>query len=158
MITISDTFVNSKDVQFVISKIKEIPDYLWTQRTGNLKNISIDGSEGVYMSLFSDALPDDIGWKLYEMAPKHHEYEVRDIIINKYNQGDYIPPHKDNTDFLLSGLMFLSEQKVFRYYEDNKPISVEDKIGRTVIFKDNSLVHEVLQCNEERYSVVYLYI
>jgi hypothetical protein len=78
-----------------------------------------------------------------------------EIIVNKYEPGDYISTHKDYHDYIYNMVINIQDSE-----EDGIIIEdtfYPDRMGRCVVFKYSGLNHSVPPVKNKRYVLIYLY-
>lgn len=80
--------------------------------------------------------------------------DLRELVINKYYPGNYIPLHRDRhiyRTFVLAPIQSNGDGVVIEdiFFEDNK--------GLGLLFDGTGHKHEVFPVRHKRYIVLYLY-
>jgi len=113
------------------------------------KNLECSYSVALNKTLGKEALQ-----KLTEIAPKFENSKLAEVVVNKYDIGDYLPDHKDKTAYTYNVLINLQDSEDGIKIEDTH---YPDEEGRAIIFKDIGLTHSVPPVKNLRYTLIYLY-
>jgi len=92
--------------------------------------------------------------KLKSMAPEFEGSTLAEVVVNKYEPGDFLPEHFDKTSYTHNVLINLQTSEDGIKIEDTH---YPDEEGRAVIFKKIGLRHSVPPVKNLRYTLIYLY-
>jgi len=92
--------------------------------------------------------------KLKSMAPEFEGSTLAEVVVNKYEPGDYLPQHTDKTSYTYNVLINLQTSEDGIQIEDTH---YPDEEGRAVIFKKLGVRHSVPPVKNLRYTLIYLY-
>lgn len=144
-------------VDKLVSHIECIPDSCYVDKSNTIP-IRSDGLTGSYRSALNKTIPKNIYEMLKLAAPTIQDHWLEEIVINKYNIGDSIPPHYDKHLYRKFVLIFLSESgDGLTIHHNDKEIFIEDKLGYGLEFTGVDTLHEVKPVKHKRYSLIYLY-
>lgn len=147
-----------------ILKYVQDNDHLFTRRQkGNARAHSsrIDGPTSQFSSIFYEDMPED----LKEMCLKtisHDRKWLSQIVINKYEPGDFLVKHKDSQGgYYKFKLIWLTEGPPhFCWYDaDDQPHLVQEKAG-AMFDMDIGLSHEVTEIGADepiKYSMCLIW-
>lgn len=144
-------------VDELLNRIENIPESCYVDKSHTIP-IRSGGLTGSYKSALNKTIPKDIYQTLKNSAPKIENHWLEEIVINKYNIGDSIPPHYDKHLYRKFVLIFLSENKDgLTIHHNDKEIFIEDKKGMGLEFTGIDVLHEVKPVKHKRYTLIYLY-
>lgn len=128
---------------------------------GNTLYRTIDRVKASYRSMVNLDIPKALREKLILAAPKCGSF-LEEVIVNKYDQGDYIPKHIDSHSYLKFCVVPLVENGdgFSAYFDGPKGDEsfYEDVLGTGILVTGNKLVHEVKPVKNKRYVILYLYL
>jgi len=129
-----------------------LEDAYYVDRSIYSPNTGLNGEVGSYRSVTHSSLPLDILKKLYEIAPKK-DLPVTEILINKYEVGDWIPPHEDDAGPAYCVTLHLEDSEEGLSHRGGLS---KNKAGWCKEFPMD-FVHWVEPVTDPRYSVIFLY-
>lgn len=154
-------------LEFTLDKIfnnraEFFPNYGLNNDVGKYESIGITANN--YPDLWNKIIKD----KLVNGFPPH------EVQINRYQIGEYIPPHKDKgTSLYTVSVPLQTNEKNYLVFGDpsafynNKPViesdnegitkSFSDIKGRGYMFNGTNPIHWVPPTNSLRYSAIFLY-
>lgn len=122
---------------------------------------TVDRTKAKYRSMLNLDIPKVIREKLIQAAPKCGNF-LEEVIVNKYDPGDYIPKHLDSHQYTKFCVVPLVESGdgFSAYYDgpNGDESFYEDVLGTGILVTGNKLVHEVKPVKHKRYIVLYLYL
>lgn len=122
---------------------------------------TVDRSKAKYRSMNNLDIPRTLREKLIKAAPNCGSF-LEEVIVNKYEPGDYIPKHIDSHMYMTFCVVPLVESGdgFSAYFEgaDGEETFYEDVIGTGIVVTGNKLVHAVRPVKQKRYIVLYLYL
>lgn len=122
---------------------------------------TVDRVPAKYRSMVNLDIPKHLREKLIAAAPKHGDY-LEEVIVNRYEVGDFLPKHIDSHIYPRFCVVPLCENgDGFSAYFDGKDgeeTFYQDRIGKGLLVNGNKLVHEVKPVKHKRYIVLYLYL
>ena len=140
------------EIQSAISSI--FPDY-FIDRTKHNPNVGVDGTVGVYKTCENPPKP--LMDMLKSLVPSSMgEEELDSIMINAYEPGSYLPPHRDRTPYPKVLIMFLNKGNSLVVGEEGRETEVEELPGK-IIEIDPLTLHSVKRSDKLRFSIVYFY-
>ena len=92
--------------------------------------------------------------KLTDMAPTFEGAKLAEVVVNKYEPGDYMPDHLDKTTYTHNVLINLQSSEDGIQIEDTH---YPDEEGRAVIFNKIGVRHSVPPVKNLRYTLISLY-
>lgn len=114
-----------------------------------------------YRSMVNLDIPKSLREKLIKAAPKCGSF-LEEVIVNKYEPGDFIPKHIDSHAYPRFCVVPLVEKgDGFSAYfggSYGEETFYEDMLGTGLLVTGNKLVHEVKPVKHKRYIVLYLYL
>lgn len=114
---------------------------------------------GNYSCLFKHTMSKELYNKLCLVAPEKQTLVLEEIVVNRYNTGEYIKNHVDNTIYLSCEILQLTENRNegLHFVENGDRYFIQDKKGFCNSLEPLDTEHEVLAVNEQRIVVIYLY-
>ena len=164
----------STDVCDTLLHFAESTPSIFNDRSEHRPNYDVKGEVGTYMSCgMTKSYYPDI-WKSCALDKTINGFPVNEIQLNKYEKGEYIPPHRDMHAYLHTVIVPLQDEPknnlVFgdpkAYYDnmtleesdnDGLTLSLPDKKGTGYRFDGNIPVHWVPATHTQRYSAIFLY-
>ena len=142
--------------------LESLDDSYFIDRRTIKRNYGVDGEDyAKHHSVAGVQLPKDIASIIERFKPIIEPFECEEYLVNRYYEGDYIPPHIDNEGyFRVANILLTDTEEVFAYYPEGLERSrsiLPDSIGTLVIIEDVGLLHEVLPVLNTRHIVSYLY-
>lgn len=146
----------------VVAQLDAYDDKRFTDRSGGMTLArTVDGTGASYRSMVNLDIPKPIRDALIEKAPKLGSF-LEEVIINRYNPGDFIPKHLDTHHYPKFCVIPLVESgDGFSAYFDGangEETFIEDIIGNGIVVSGTKLVHAVRPVQHKRYVVMYLYL
>lgn len=139
--------------------IKAVPDCYYVDRSESVALRSVNRCTGKYQSMVNLTIPKDLRKRLVEVHPSIPDHWLQEVIVNKYNIGDYIPPHRDAHMYRKWVLISLCENgDGLTIIEDDKEYTFEDKAGYGIEVSGTLDLHEVKPTKHERFTIIYLYL
>lgn len=146
----------------LVSELDEFDTKRFTDRSnGTTLFRTLDKVPAKYRSMVNLDIPKSIREKLIKMAPNCGSF-LEEVIVNKYEPGDFIPMHVDSHHYLSFCVVpLVAEGDGFSAYFDG-PTGDEtyypDTIGTGIHVTGNKLVHAVRPVSHKRYIALYLYL
>jgi hypothetical protein len=137
-------------------------------------NLGLRGEVGSYSSMLLSAETTPKLWEEIFSGIGINNLYLDSVMVNRYRDGDYIPPHRDKQSCIYTVTVALEDNKnnnlVFgdeNAWYDIIPLEESDKLSDTKSFKDvkgrgvgfygNKPVHWVPHVSGDRYSLICLY-
>lgn len=92
--------------------------------------------------------------KLKSLAPEFEGSTLAEVVVNKYEPGDFMPEHIDKTTYTYNVLINLQSSEDGIQIEDTH---YPDEEGRAIIFNKLGVKHSVPPVKNLRYTLMYLY-
>jgi len=92
--------------------------------------------------------------KLKSLAPEFKGSTLAEVVVNKYEPGDFMPEHVDKTTYTYNVLINLQSSEDGIQIEDTH---YPDEEGRAIIFNKLGVRHSVPPVKNLRYTLMYLY-
>ena len=171
-IKIESNFLSIKACDLLTSFAEDNPNIFKSRKTF-FPNYGLKNDLGDYVSCqFSRECFRDIF--LEHLDIEFNGFPVKEVQLNKYEAGHFIPPHKDMQHSLHTVIVPLQDNKNNKLvtgdqecYYDNIPTEESDKQNKTKSFPDvkgvgyrfdgNSVIHWVPPVVAKRYSATFLY-
>lgn len=146
----------------IVGAFDEFDAKRFTDRSnGNTLYRTVDHVPAKYRSMVNLDIPKTIREKLIKAAPRCGSF-LEEVIVNRYEPGDFLPKHIDSHHYLRFCVVPLVEKgDGFSAYFDGstgEETFYEDVIGCGLLVTGNKLVHEVKPVKHKRYIVLYLYL
>lgn len=146
----------------VVDTLDKFEKKRFTDRSGGTTLYrTVDKVGAKYRSMVNLDIPKDLREKLIARAPKVGCF-LEEVIVNRYEPGDYIPKHIDSHQYPHFVVVPLVENgDGFSAYFDGAngdETFFEDVLGTGLLVTGNKLVHEVKPVKHKRYIVLYLYL
>ena len=138
----------------LVEEIKQLHPARWVKRTEMQAGRGIDRLDCSYSCVLNAGFGKEHRKRLEQLAPEIEGAKLAEIVVNRYDPGDYIPEHRDRTLYLYNLLIHLQDSEDGIKIEDT---FYPDEIGRAVIFKGVGTVHSVPPVKNTRYTLIYLY-
>ena len=138
----------------LVEEIKQLHPARWVKRTEMQAGRGIDRLDCSYSCVLNAGFGKEYRKRLEQLAPEIEGAKLAEIVVNRYDPGDYIPEHRDRTLYLYNLLIHLQDSEDGIKIEDT---FYPDEIGRAVIFKGVGTVHSVPPVKNTRYTLIYLY-
>lgn len=143
----------------LLTDIKNTPECYYVDRGYTIPLRSINKASGRYQSMVNLTIPKDLRKRLLEASPSITDHWLQEIIVNKYNVGDFIPPHYDSHMYRKFIVISLCENgDGLTVIENDKEYTFFDKVGYGIEFSGTMDLHEVKPVKNERYTILYLYL
>lgn len=126
----------------------------WVKRTEFVSGRAKGDRSCSYKCCLNKSIPQNLYNRLLDLAPKFKDAKVAEIVINKYDPGDYLPNHLDRTPYIYNCIIQLSEEGDGVTIEET---FVPDKKGTCIVFESIGPWHEVKPVKNKRYVLIYLY-
>lgn len=148
--------------QSVVDELESYDDRRFTDRSGGTTLFrTVDGNKASYRSMINLDIPKSLRLKLIEKAPRLGNF-LEEVVINRYNEGDFIPKHLDTHIYPKFCVVPLVESgDGFSAYFDGAngdETFYEDIIGTGIVVSGTKLVHAVRPVQHKRYVVMYMYL
>jgi hypothetical protein len=144
------------EVDVIINKIKEIEEPRWFTRKEFAPGRGMPGSECRYDYCNQIHMSKEIVAFLKEYAPVYNDFFLGEVAVNRYNEGDFIGPHKDRDMYRRNMVISLQENGDGLLLDESNEF-IEDRLGQGVIIDGVGPVHSVPSVKQERYSLIFLY-
>lgn len=146
----------------VVKTLEEFDAKRFNDRSnGNTLYRTVDRVPAKYRSMVNLDIPKALREKLIKLAPRCGSF-LEEVIVNRYEPGDFIPKHIDSHHYPRFCVVPLVENgDGFSAYFDGpngEETFYEDIIGSGLLVTGNKLVHEVKPVKHKRYIVLYLYL
>ena len=138
----------------LVEEIKQLHPARWVKRNTMQVGRGIDRLDCSYSCVLNAGFGKEYLKRLTELAPEIEGAKLAEVVVNRYDPGDYIPEHRDRTLYLYNLLIHLQDGEDGIKIEDT---FYPDEIGRAVIFKGVGTVHSVPTVKNTRYTLIYLY-
>jgi hypothetical protein len=138
----------------LIEEIKQLHPARWIKRTQLQVGRGVNSLDCSYSCVLNEGFGKQYLSRLQDAAPEIEGARLAEVVVNRYDPGDYIPAHWDRTLYLYNMLINLQTGSDGIVIDDE---FYPDEIGRAVIFKGAGTVHSVPQVKETRYTLIYLY-
>lgn len=129
--------------------------------TGNTLFRTVDRVPAKYRSMVNLDIPKHLRERLIAAAPKCGSF-LEEVIVNRYEPGDFLPKHIDSHIYPRFCVVPLVESGdgFSAYFDgvDGEETFYKDTIGTGLLVEGNKLVHEVKPVKHKRYIVLYLYL
>jgi len=128
----------------------------WVKRTEMQAHRSaVPGAECKYSCALNQTLGKEYFAHLSSLAPEIEGCSLAEVVVNRYEPGDFIPEHLDRTVYPYNLMIHLEDS-------DEDGLMIEDTFyplreGRMTVFKGAGLLHSVPPVKNERYTLIYLY-
>ena len=127
------------------------------EATSFRRRVGVNGPNNLKCS-YSVALNETLGKvaleKLKSMAPEFEGSTLAEVVVNKYEPGDFLPEHFDKTSYTHNVLINLQSSEDGIQIEDTH---YPDEEGRAIIFNKLGVRHSVPPVKNLRYTLMYLY-
>lgn len=145
----------SKDIcEAIIEYVRELPDNYWYHRL-KINSLPTKGSKICdYYFLGDGQQPKEFREFLNTLAPLVDGVKPKELIINKYEPGGYMPEHVDISLVLANMVIQLSDEGDGIEIEGK---FIQDVPGNATIFPSASPPHEVPPVKKQRFVLIYLY-
>jgi len=151
---VKDDFLDPAVCDDLVIKFNNIPAPHWVTRKSFVAGRARYDNNCSYKCCLNKTIPKDLIPELLSIAPKLPNAKVAELVINKYEVGDYLPLHLDRTAYKYNCVIQLSQNGDGIHIEDNFH---EDKKGSLLIFESVGHWHEVRPVDHLRYVLIYLY-
>lgn len=146
----------------IVGAFDQFENKRFTDRSGGTTLYrTVDRVPAKYRSMVNLDIPKALREKLILAAPKCGSF-LEEVIVNKYEPGDYIPKHIDSHHYPKFCVVPLVENGdgFSAYFDgaDGDETFYEDVLGTGIVVSGNKLVHEVKPVKHKRYIVLYLYL
>lgn len=138
----------------LVEEIKQLHPARWVKRTQLQVGRGVNSLDCSYSCVLNAGFGKEYLIRLKELAPEIQGAKLAEVVVNRYDPGDYLPSHWDRTLYLYNMLINL-QSGTDGIVIDNE--FYPDEIGRAVIFKGAGTVHAVPPVKETRYTLIYLY-
>jgi len=155
LVSLTQQFWPPQKCKEALEEIKKLHPARWLKRD-KMEYIRADGDDlsCSYSIALNKALGKECLQKLTDMAPEFEGSKLAEVVVNRYEPGDYLPSHKDKTLYTHNLLISLQDGEDGIKIEDK---FYPDEIGRAVIFKGIGVTHSVPPVINTRYTLIYLY-
>lgn len=138
----------------LVKEIKQLHPARWIKRIRLQVGRGVNSLDCSYSCVLNEGFGKEYLNRLKEVAPEIEGARLAEVVVNRYDPGDYIPTHWDRTLYLYNMLINLQTGTDGIVINDKFH---PDEIGRAVIFKGAGTVHSVPLVKELRYTLIYLY-
>lgn len=138
----------------IFEEIKELHPARWVKRTQLQVGRGVNSLDCRYSCVLNAGFGKDYLKRLSDIAPQIEGARLAEVVVNRYEPGDYIPEHWDRTLYLYNMLINL-QTGTDGIVIDN--VFYPDEIGRAIIFKGAGTAHSVPPVKQTRYTLIYLY-
>lgn len=76
-------------------ELEQLDEAYFIDRSVHFKNAGLKGEVGKYLSMGDRAMPKKLKEYLYSLAPER-DFPLTEVVVNRYREGDFIPPHVDD--------------------------------------------------------------
>lgn len=126
----------------------------WVKRTELQVGRGVSNLSCSYSCALNKTLGVDYLQRLAALAPEMPGAKVVEIVVNRYEVGDYIPDHRDRAHYKYNMVIAVQEcgdgiQILDTFYPD--------VAGRACIFEGIGPTHSVPPVKHKRYVLIYLY-
>jgi len=151
----------SKDIEDhaidkLLDMVKATHPLCWIRRDDLDSNRGIEGHTCRYDTMTYPAMPDKLKEYVREIAPRPEGYIISDIVINRYQPGDYIGKHRDRAWYRMNSVIALQQDGDGIYIDDDE-LFIEDIKGQSVTLFGAGPVHSVPAAKALRHVLIYLY-
>lgn len=151
-LTYKRVFTDSQ-ADWLFSQLEKLEPAYWVHRTEMHGGRTLAQTECSYRCCLNRAIPTEIREFLKTNNPLPTE-TLRELVINQYYPGDYIPLHRDRHMYRKFVLVPVQSSGDGVTVEG---VFFEDVKGLGFIFDGTGHKHEVVPVQQKRYTVLYLY-
>lgn len=148
--------IDEDKIDKLYHQVINIDELCWIRRDNLEAGRGVDNEQCGYDFLSYPAMPDELKQYVREIAPRPDGYIITDIVINRYNPGDYIGKHLDRASYRMNKVIAL-QQKGDGIRIDDDDLFVEDVKGQSVTLFGAGPVHSVPAAKSLRHVLIYLY-
>ena len=142
-----------EECSWLFGECEQLEDARWVKRTTMHGHRTLGSYDCEYYSCLNRAIPDNIRQFLKDKSP-FDGGELKELVINKYYPGNWIPLHRDTHQYRFFVLVPIQTGGDGVVVED---IFFEDQQGMGLLFDGTGHKHEVLEVRRKRYTVLFLY-
>lgn len=154
LVKLSPKFFQPHLCNSIVEEIKELHPARWVKRTQLQVGRGVNSLDCSYSCVLNTGFGKDYLKRLSDIAPEIEGAKLAEVVVNRYDLGDYIPEHWDRTLYLYNMLINLQTGTDGIVIDG---VFYPDEIGRAVIFKGAGTVHSVPPVKQTRYTLIYLY-
>lgn len=148
--------IDDDKIDHLYDLVKKIDGLCWIRRDKLEPGRGLDKQQCGYDFLSYPAMPDELKEYVRAIAPRPEGYYITDIVINRYQPGDYIGKHLDRASYRMNKVIALQQNgDGIRIDEDD--LFVEDVKGQSVTLFGAGPIHSVPAAKSLRHVLIYLY-
>lgn len=136
------------------AKLDALPEPYWVLRDRLGVHRGTGSGECHYWICGDKGLPKTLTQEIRSLAPKLRGFDLAELMVNRYNVGDYIGEHRDRHHYFRNLVIPLQANGDGLFIED---VWVEDEAGTGFMFEGIGPVHHVPPVKHKRYCVIFLY-